>query len=178
MDNSMKEAINGMKKLLVFDTAVLVTLITVLIIAMIQVQKNSVNARVIEDTAGIEKTINETNISGNAESNESEDAGSIGYYDATTGVYTVKVKNSINATGFKTSNDFSENGSRVIELNSPESTKYTSIRFNLSGAWTRYQLEWYEIIDNGNNIKFKIKDDGSYAVHEFYTSMSNVMLEH
>ena len=174
MDNSMKEAINGIKKLLVFDTAVIVTLITVLIIVMIQYQKNEINNKNIGDTAGIEKTINETNMT----SGENNESSSVEYYDSNTGDYTVKVKNSISTTGFKVDNTNDSKGSDILELSNVDSDEYTSIRFNMSGKWTRYDLDWYEIVDNGNNIKFKIKDHGTYSITEFYTSMSNVILEH
>lgn len=49
------------------------------------------------------------------------------------------------------------------------------IHFRYDNIWTVSTLVNYEIVDNGQNIKFEI-NDSRYRDKVFYTSMSNVEL--
>lgn len=64
-------------------------------------------------------------------------------------------------------------------LATPESAetepKYNYIHFRYDNIWTVSALVSYEIVDNGQNIKFEISDS-RYRDKTFYTSMSNVEL--
>lgn len=64
-------------------------------------------------------------------------------------------------------------------LTTPESAetelKYNYIHFRYDNIWTVSALVNYEIVDNGQNIKFEI-NDSRYRDKIFYTSMSNVEL--
>ena len=62
-------------------------------------------------------------------------------------------------------------------LSTPESaeTEYNYIHFRYDNIWTVSALVNYEIVDNGQNIKFEI-NDSRYRDKVFYTSMSNVEL--
>lgn len=52
---------------------------------------------------------------------------------------------------------------------------YNYIHFRYDNIWTVSALVNYEIVDNGQNIKFEI-NDSRYRDKVFYTSMSNVEL--
>lgn len=64
-------------------------------------------------------------------------------------------------------------------LSTPESAEmkpeYNYIHFRYDNIWTVSALVSYEIVDNGQNIKFEI-GDSRYRDKVFYTSMSNVEL--
>lgn len=64
-------------------------------------------------------------------------------------------------------------------LATPESAdtepEYNYIHFRYDNIWTVSALVSYEIVDNGQNIKFEI-NDSRYRDKVFYTSMSNVEL--
>ena len=64
-------------------------------------------------------------------------------------------------------------------LSTPESAEtepeYNYIHFRYDNIWTVSALVNYEIVDNGQNIKFEI-NDSRYRDKVFYTSMSNVEL--
>lgn len=64
-------------------------------------------------------------------------------------------------------------------LATPESAdtepEYNYIHFRYDNIWTVSALVNYEIVDNGQNIKFEI-NDSRYRDKTFYTSMSNVEL--
>lgn len=64
-------------------------------------------------------------------------------------------------------------------LATPESAdtepEYNYIHFRYDNIWTVSALVNYEIVDNGQNIKFEISDS-RYRDKTFYTSMSNVEL--
>jgi len=64
-------------------------------------------------------------------------------------------------------------------LSTPESAEtepeYNYIHFRYDNIWTVSALVNYEIVDNGQNIKFEI-NDSRYRDEAFYTSMSNVEL--
>lgn len=64
-------------------------------------------------------------------------------------------------------------------LATPESAdtkpEYNCIHFRYDNIWTVSALVSYEIVDNGQNIKFEI-NDSRYRDKVFYTSMSNVEL--
>jgi hypothetical protein len=64
-------------------------------------------------------------------------------------------------------------------LATPESAdtepEYNYIHFRYDNIWTVSALVSYEIVDNGQNIKFEISDS-RYRDKVFYTSMSNVEL--
>lgn len=64
-------------------------------------------------------------------------------------------------------------------LSTPESAEtvpgYNYIHFRYDNIWTVSALVNYEIVDNGQNIKFEISDS-RYRDKVFYTSMSNVEL--
>lgn len=64
-------------------------------------------------------------------------------------------------------------------LATPESAEtepeYNYIHFRYDNIWTVSALVSYEIVDNGQNIKFEISDS-RYRDKTFYTSMSNVEL--
>ena len=64
-------------------------------------------------------------------------------------------------------------------LATPESAdtepEYNYIHFRYDNIWTVSALVSYEIVDNGQNIKFEI-GDSRYRDKVFYTSMSNVEL--
>lgn len=64
-------------------------------------------------------------------------------------------------------------------LSTPESAEtepeYNYIHFRYDNIWTVSALVSYEIVDNGQNIKFEISDS-RYRDKTFYTSMSNVEL--
>lgn len=64
-------------------------------------------------------------------------------------------------------------------LATPESAEtepeYNYIHFRYDNIWTVSALVNYEIVDNGQNIKFEI-NDSRYRDKVFYTSMSNVEL--
>lgn len=64
-------------------------------------------------------------------------------------------------------------------LATPESAdtepEYNYIHFHYDNIWTVSALVSYEIVDNGQNIKFEI-NDSRYRDKVFYTSMSNVEL--
>ena len=64
-------------------------------------------------------------------------------------------------------------------LSTPESAEtepeYNFIHFRYDNIWTVSALVNYEIVDNGQNIKFEI-NDSRYRDKVFYTSMSNVEL--
>ena len=64
-------------------------------------------------------------------------------------------------------------------LSTPESAEtvpeYNYIHFRYDNIWTVSALVSYEIVDNGQNIKFEI-NDSRYRDKVFYTSMSNVEL--
>lgn len=64
-------------------------------------------------------------------------------------------------------------------LATPESAdtepEYNYIHFRYDNIWTVSALVSYEIVDNGQNIKFEI-NDSRYRDKTFYTSMSNVEL--
>lgn len=64
-------------------------------------------------------------------------------------------------------------------LSTPESAEtvpeYNYIHFRYDNIWTVSALVSYEIVDNGQNIKFEISDS-RYRDKVFYTSMSNVEL--
>ena len=64
-------------------------------------------------------------------------------------------------------------------LSTPESTEtepeYNYIHFRYDNIWTVSTLVNYEIVDNGQNIKFEI-NDSRYRDKVFYTSMSNLEL--
>lgn len=64
-------------------------------------------------------------------------------------------------------------------LATPESAEtepeYNYIHFRYDNIWTVSALVSYEIMDNGQNIKFEISDS-RYRDKTFYTSMSNVEL--
>lgn len=66
-------------------------------------------------------------------------------------------------------------------LSTPESAEtvpeYNYIHFRYDNIWTVSALVSYEIVDNGQNIKFEISDS-RYRDKVFYTSMANVMLIH
>lgn len=53
--------------------------------------------------------------------------------------------------------------------------EYNYIHFRYDNIWTVSALVSYEIVDNGQNIKFEI-NDSRYRDKVFYTSMSNVEL--
>lgn len=53
--------------------------------------------------------------------------------------------------------------------------EYNYIHFRYDNIWTVSALVSYEIVDNGQNIKFEISDS-RYRDKVFYTSMSNVEL--
>ena len=54
-------------------------------------------------------------------------------------------------------------------------SEYNHIHFRYDNIWTVSALVNYEIVDNGQNIKFEISDS-RYRDKVFYTSMSNVEL--
>lgn len=64
-------------------------------------------------------------------------------------------------------------------LATPESAdtepEYNYIHFRYDNIWTVSALVSYEIVDDGQNIKFEISDS-RYRDKVFYTSMSNVEL--
>lgn len=64
-------------------------------------------------------------------------------------------------------------------LATPESAdtepEYNYIHLRYENIWTVSALVSYEIVDNGQNIKFEI-NDSRYRDKVFYTSMSNVEL--
>lgn len=64
-------------------------------------------------------------------------------------------------------------------LSTPESAdtepEYNYIHFRYDNIWTVSALVSYEIVDNGQSIKFEI-NDSRYRDKVFYTSMSNVEL--
>lgn len=64
-------------------------------------------------------------------------------------------------------------------LATPESAdtepEYNYIHFRYDNIWTVSALVSYEIVDDGQNIKFEISDS-RYRGKVFYTSMSNVEL--
>lgn len=64
-------------------------------------------------------------------------------------------------------------------LATPESAdtepEYNYIHLRYENIWTVPALVSYEIVDNGQNIKFEI-NDSRYRDKVFYTSMSNVEL--
>lgn len=59
--------------------------------------------------------------------------------------------------------------------NAETEPEYNYIHFRYDNIWTVSALVSYEIVDNGQNIKFEISD-GRYRDKTFYTSMSNVEL--
>ena len=64
-------------------------------------------------------------------------------------------------------------------ITSPESaaTEYNYIFYRHSNQWVTSLLVSYEVVDNGQNIKFEV-DSTMSADRYYYTSMANVMLIH
>lgn len=65
------------------------------------------------------------------------------------------------------------------EMTSPESaaTEYNYIYYRHNNQWVTSRLVSYEVVDNGQNIKFEA-DSTMSADRYYYTSMANVMLIH
>lgn len=65
------------------------------------------------------------------------------------------------------------------EMTSPESaaTEYNYIYYRHNNQWVTSRLVSYEVVDNGQNIKFEV-DSTMSADRYYYTSMANVMLIH
>lgn len=65
------------------------------------------------------------------------------------------------------------------EMTSPESaaTEYNYIYYRHNNQWVTSRLVGYEVVDNGQNIKFEV-DSTMSADRYYYTSMANVMLIH
>lgn len=65
------------------------------------------------------------------------------------------------------------------EMTSPESaaTEYNYIYYRHNNQWVTSRLVSYEVVDNGQNIKFEV-DSMMSADRYYYTSMANVMLIH
>ena len=65
------------------------------------------------------------------------------------------------------------------EITSPESaaTEYNYIYYRHNNQWVTSRLVSYEVVDNGQNIKFEV-DSTMSADRYYYTSMANVMLIH
>lgn len=65
------------------------------------------------------------------------------------------------------------------EMTSPESaaTEYNYIYYRHNNQWVTSRLVSYEVVDNGQNIKFEV-DSTMSADQYYYTSMANVMLIH
>ena len=53
--------------------------------------------------------------------------------------------------------------------------EYNYISFRRNNQWVTTKLKYYEIVDGGQNIKFKIDTDAIYD-KIYYTSMANVEL--
>lgn len=65
------------------------------------------------------------------------------------------------------------------KMTSPESaaTEYNYIYYRHNNQWVTSRLVSYEVVDNGQNIKFEV-DSAMSADRYYYTSMANVMLIH
>ena len=65
------------------------------------------------------------------------------------------------------------------EITSPESaaTEYNYIYYRHNNQWVTSRLVSYEVVDNGQNIKFEVNSTMSTDRY-YYTSMANVMLIH
>lgn len=78
-----------------------------------------------------------------------------------------------------TTRETAETAQTNKRITSPESavTEYNYIYFRHNNQWVTSRLVSYEVVDNGQNIKFEV-DSTMSADRYYYTSMANVMLIH
>jgi len=78
-----------------------------------------------------------------------------------------------------TTRETAETAQTDERITSPESaaTEYNYIYYRHNNQWVTSRLVSYEVVDNGQNIKFEV-DSTMSADRYYYTSMANVMLIH
>ena len=66
-------------------------------------------------------------------------------------------------------------GSDINMTPETAATEYNYIYFRYNNQWVKGKLISYEVIDNGQNIKFTVESNSDAS---YYTSMANVVLIH
>lgn len=66
-------------------------------------------------------------------------------------------------------------GSDINMTPETAATEYNYIYFRYNNQWVTGKLISYEVVDNGQNIKFTVEGN---SVASYYTSMANVVLIH